>query len=138
MYWQQIQYPEKAFIPQGNPSEWFDPAWMAAVDQSDHQTSTIPVLPIEYRYLLPSTFFQMEPTDQVNPAYLEAWQNLSTTLMPNYPSEQLHGAIHNHPAFFQQISNPVFDVNGTAVASPTDADLLNDGAGEVELKGPST
>ena len=98
--WQQVQYPQKSFLPEGDPSEWFDPAWMAAIDQEDHQTQVMPVLPIEYVYWLPYLFFQDEPNNQVNPVYFEAWQNQPTTLMPVYPSEDLYGPRHAFPSFF--------------------------------------
>ena len=119
MYWQEVQYPQEAFRPQGDPSDWFDPAWMAAVDQENHQTAVMPVYPIPYFYWQPYIFFQMEPDDQVNPAYAESWQNLSTMLMPEYTSEQLHGAVHEWPSFFQVLSTPTFLPDGTGVTPPT-------------------
>ena len=56
-----------------------------------------PVLAILYYYWHLSILFQMEPTDQVNPAYLEAWQNLSTWLMPIYDERFIAGDISNIP-----------------------------------------
>lgn len=54
-----------------------------------------PVLPIEYRYWHEYLFLQQEPATWHG--YLEAWQNLSTQLMPEYSSEYLYGDIHNWP-----------------------------------------
>ena len=120
-------------MPAGDPSEWFDPAWMAAIDRPEHQTEVMPVLPIEYLYQLPYLFFQDEPNNQVNPVYLEAWQNQPTTLMPVYPSEQIYGPIHNFPYFFQVISRPVFLPDGTGVTSPPKAEPVTTGRNDLDL-----
>lgn len=88
-------------------------AFEGMVDIQDHE----PVLPIPYVYLLPSFFYQGEDEDFHK--FFEAWMNQSTTLMPEYTSEELHGAVHNDPYFFQQISTPVFQPDGTAVTPPT-------------------
>jgi hypothetical protein len=78
-----------------------------------------PVLAIPYSYWLPFFAFQMEPVDQVNPVYAEAWQNQSTTLMPERTYEELYGPTHQWQAFFQQIAPPVFLPDGTGVTPPT-------------------
>ena len=130
--WEQLQYPQKAFLPQGDPSDWFDPAWLAAIDQANHQTQVIPVLPIEYVYWLPYLFFQDEPANQVNPAYQEVWQNQSTSLMPVYPSEELHGSPDLWPYFFQVIARPVFMPDGIGVTSPTKATPVHPGRDDLE------
>lgn len=61
---------------------------------------SFPVWPIEYHHWMESVFFQMEPGDQINPVYFEAWQNLSTALMPNVSSEELFGEAHLYPYSF--------------------------------------
>ena len=120
MVWTQIQYPSHQFGPPNmEPSEMFEAGWMAAIDQENHQMAVMPVYPIPYYFWQPSIFFQMEPDDQVNPAYAESWQNLSTMLMPEYSSESLSGGIHNWPSFFQVLSTPVFLPDGTGVVGPT-------------------
>ena len=129
--WEQIQYPSHAFLPEGNPSDWFNPAWMAAIDQANSQMS--PVLPIPYVYTLPSFFYVNEPSLQVNPVYYEAWQNQATTLMPIYSSEELEGARHLWPYMTMQIARPVFLPDGTGVTSPTKADPVNTGRDDLEL-----
>lgn len=121
---QQIQYPTRPFgPPPSDPSDWFDPSWLAAIDQHGHQTDAIPVLPIEYRYWHQSIFYQGEPSDQVNPAYYEAWQNLPTWLMPVLSIEDLFGpyarGISGGFWSVMVIAPPVFLPNGTRVASPT-------------------
>jgi hypothetical protein len=78
-----------------------------------------PVLAIPFYWLPEFVFFQMEPGDQVNPAYSEAWQNLATALMPEYTSEELYGAIHQWPSHFQQLAPPIFLPDGTGVTPPT-------------------
>jgi len=76
-----------------------------------------PVLPIPYRYHLPYLFF--EPEEAGFATFYDAWQNPPTTLMPEYSSEYLYGAVHNFPYFFMQLAPPIFPVDGTRVASPT-------------------
>ena len=131
--WEQLQYPQKAFLPQGDPADWFDPAWMASIDQAHHQTAVMPVLPIEYVYWIPSFFYEGEPSLQVNPVYYEVWQNQATTVMPVYPSEELHGSPHLWPFFFQVISRPVFLPDGTGVTSPTKAEPVHPGRNDLEI-----
>jgi hypothetical protein len=60
----------------------------------------LPTYPIPLYHWQHSPFFQMEPGDQVNPAYLEAWQNPSTQLMPLVRTEELHGEAHQYPSCF--------------------------------------
>lgn len=102
--WYTLQYPQREFGPPLlEDLVIFDPAWMAAIDQSTHQTGAIPEPAIPYYFWLPSVFFQMEPDDQINPVYYESWSNLSTQLMPNVRVEELFGEPYNYPSvFFQQ------------------------------------
>lgn len=101
-----------------------------------------PVFPVPHRYQHTSVFFQGEPNDQVNPVYYEAWQNPSTQLMPIYPVNHLKGLYESGMSGGSwevlQLSTPVFDINGIAVSAPTGVDLITDGAGDVEQKGPTT
>lgn len=90
-----------------------------SVDGAVQVLDEVPVLAVPYYYWHPSIFFQMEPLDQVNPVYLEAWQNLPATLMPEYSTQYLYGDILNYPYFFMQLAPPIFPPDGKRVASPT-------------------
>lgn len=114
-----------------DPSTWFDPMWMAAIDQQNYQTPTIPVLPIPYVYALPSFFHVNDPAD--HHVFYEAWQNQSATLMPIYTSEELHGPRHNWPYLAMQIARPVFLPDGVGVTSPTKAEPVNLGRDDLTL-----
>ena len=117
--WEVLHYPAQPFGPPSEPSRWFSSGWMTAIEPTNNQGGVMPVYPTEYVYTLPSFFFQMEPSDQRNPVYYDAWQNLATTLMPEWGSESLWGDVHNWPSFFQQISTPTFLPDGIGVTSPT-------------------
>ena len=57
-----------------------------------------PVLPIEYRYTLPSVFFSEEPSTWLG--FIEILQGLEELLMPIWPSEAIYGDIHNFQYVF--------------------------------------
>lgn len=60
----------------------------------------LPTYPILFYYWQESVFFQMEPSDQVNPVYAEAWSNLSTWLMPIWAVADRENASHLYPYIF--------------------------------------
>ena len=85
----------------------------------------------------PSYFFQMEPSDQVNPVYYEAWQNQSATLTPIYPSQYVYGDISNMPYFLLQLTVGIhFDPDASGVfQGPATFDIL-EGSADFELRVP--
>lgn len=122
MVWQELQYPQREFQPQADPSEYVFESYLAAAAANSHlsQPGFQPVYPIEYRYWLPYVFVQIEPSEQANPVYYEAWQNQSTWVMP-LPAILY---VYMLPATFMQIGPPVYLPDGTGVASPTSTEPI--------------
>jgi len=118
MFWETLIYPQREFAPPGDPLGWYETEFMSAHEHL-YRPDMQPVWPIEYRYLLEYFFYQMEPSLQVNPSYLEAWQNQAATLMPEYTSEEIYGPVHSFPYEFVQLSTPTFLPDGTPVTPPT-------------------
>ena len=57
-----------------------------------------PVLPIEYRYTIPSIFFEQEPTHWLG--FIEALQGMEELLMPIWPIAEIYSAAHLYPYIF--------------------------------------
>ena len=76
-----------------------------------------------------------DPSDWVEPAYYEAWQNQPTTLMPIYDMRFIGGDIGNMPYFCLQTFSPEhFGPDGTSdFAGPTSVDIL-EGPARVEIR----
>ena len=76
-----------------------------------------PVLPIEYRYTLPSVFFEQEPSHWMG--YIEVLQCTEELRMPVWPIEETTSGAYLYPYFSMQISPPTFLPDGTGATSPT-------------------
>lgn len=46
--WETILYPEREFGPLGDPSDWFDPAWMVAINQQTWRGHGMPEYSSQY------------------------------------------------------------------------------------------
>ena len=76
-----------------------------------------PVLPIEYRYTLPSVFFEQEPSHWLG--FIEVLQGTEELRMPVWPIEETTSGAYLYPYFSMQISPPTFLTDGTGATSPT-------------------
>ena len=90
-----------------------------------------PVLPIEYRYTIPSIFFEQEPKHWLG--FIEALQGMEELLMPIWPIAEIHSAAHLYPYFFMQISTPTYLPDGTGAASPTSTTAVDNGQTSTEV-----
>jgi len=78
-----------------------------------------------------------DPSDWVEPAYYEAWQNQPTTLMPIYDPRFIGGDIANMSYWFMQLfANVHFGPDATGnVAEPTSVDITVK-PGTLEIRRP--
>ena len=83
-HWEVVQYPSRAEPVPINPADQVEPTWFEAWVQPIQQ----PVLPIEYRHLLPDVFYQGEPAGFIEPTWFEAWTQ--PTEQPVLPVEYRH------------------------------------------------
>jgi hypothetical protein len=89
-----------------------------------------PVLPIEYRYTIPSIFFEQEPKHWLG--FIEALQGMEELLMPIWPIEETTSGAYLYPYFSMQISTPTYLPNGTGAASPTSTVAVDNGQTSTE------
>jgi len=89
-----------------------------------------PVLPIEYRYTIPSIFYEQEPSHWLG--FIEVLQGMEELRMPVWPIEETTSGAYLYPYFSMQISTPTYLPNGTGAASPTSTVAVDNGQTSTE------
>lgn len=78
-----------------------------------------------------------DPSDWVEPVWLEAWQNLSTWLMPIYDPRLLYGDIANMPYLSLQLhANAHFGPDGTGNVPEPGSFNITVKSGDFEIRRP--
>ena len=90
-----------------------------------------PVLPIEYRYTIPSIFFEEEPSRWLG--FIEVLQGMEELRMPVWPIEETTSGAYLYPYFSMQLSTPTFLPDGTGAASPTSTTAVDSGQTSTEV-----
>ena len=90
-----------------------------------------PVLPIEYRYTIPSVFFEEEPSHWLG--FIEVLQGMEELRMPVWPIEETTSGAYLYPYFSMQISTPTYLPDGTGAASPTSTVAVDNGQTSTEV-----
>jgi hypothetical protein len=108
-------------------------ALSAYVDIGDYE----PVLPIEYRYTMPSIFGGTDLDQLFDEADL-TWYSQPATLMPEYYPRDLYGFYTVGESggnwVVMQLSTPIFLPNGTAVSEPTHTRISTVGTGRTSTR----
>ena len=89
-----------------------------------------PVLPIEYRYTIPSIFFEQEPSHWLG--FIDVLQQTEELRMPVWPIEETTSGAYLYPYFSMQISTPTYLPDGTGAASPTSTVAVDSGQTSTE------
>ena len=108
-------------------------ALSAYVDIGDYE----PVLPIEYRYTMPSIFGGTDLDQLFDEADL-TWYSQPATLMPEYYPRDLYGFYAAGESggnwVVMQLPTPIFLPDGTAVSEPTHTRISTVGTGRTSTR----